>query len=48
MGAAAHGAGTEEELERALAAALARPGPTVIEARIDPGTYGETLHTIRG
>ena len=48
MGAAAHGARTEAELERALADALARPGPTVIEARIDPGTYGETLHTIRG
>jgi acetolactate synthase I/II/III large subunit len=48
MGAAAHGASTEEELERALACALAQPGPTLLEARIDPDTYGETLHTIRG
>jgi acetolactate synthase I/II/III large subunit len=48
MGAVAHCARTEEELERALARGLAAPGPTVIEARIDPGTYAETLHTIRG
>ena len=48
VGAAAHRAGTEAELERALARALAHRGPTLIEARIDPGTYAETLHTIRG
>ena len=48
VGAAAHRADTEPELERALARALAHRGPTLIEARIDPGTYGETLHTIRG
>ena len=48
LGAAAHRAETEEELQRALARALAHRGPTVVEARIDPGTYGETLHTIRG
>ena len=48
VGAAAHRAETEEELERALARALAHRGPTLIEARIDPGTYGDTLHTIRG
>jgi acetolactate synthase-1/2/3 large subunit len=48
VGAAAHRAGTEPELERALARALAHRGPTLIEARIDPATYAETLHTIRG
>ena len=48
VGAAAHCAETETELERALTRALAHGGPTVIEARIDPGTYSETLHTIRG
>jgi acetolactate synthase-1/2/3 large subunit len=48
VGAAAHCARTEQELERALARALLHHGPTVIEARIDPGTYGETLRTIRG
>ena len=48
FGAAAHGAETEAELERALALALAHRGPTLIEARIDPSTYSETLHTIRG
>ena len=48
LGAAAHRAETEPELERALARALAHRGPTLIEARIDPATYAETLHTIRG
>lgn len=48
FGAAAQCADTEAELEQALGRALAHRGPTVIEARIDPGTYGETLHTIRG
>ena len=48
FGAAAHRAETEGELERGLALALAHRGPSVIEARIDPRTYTETLHTIRG
>lgn len=48
VGVPAHRAGTEAELERALARALAHRGPTLIEARIDPGTYPATLHTIRG
>jgi acetolactate synthase-1/2/3 large subunit len=48
VGAAAHRANSEEELEQAINRALAHLGPTVIEARIDPGTYTETLHTIRG
>jgi acetolactate synthase-1/2/3 large subunit len=48
VGAASHRATTEDELERALARALAHHGPSVIEARIDPGTYAETLQTIRG
>jgi acetolactate synthase-1/2/3 large subunit len=48
VGAASHCAGTEDELERALACALACAGPTLIEARIDPDTYDETLRTIRG
>ena len=48
VGAAAHRAETEEELERALARALSHRGPTLVEARIDPATYPETLHTIRG
>jgi acetolactate synthase-1/2/3 large subunit len=48
VGVAAHRAETEDELERALARALAHRGPTLVEARIDPATYAETLHTIRG
>jgi acetolactate synthase-1/2/3 large subunit len=48
MGAAAHRAGTEEELILAMSRALAHDGATMIEARIDPRTYGETLRTIRG
>src|SRR3954471_18448085 len=48
VGAASDRATTEEELQRALSRALAHRGPTLIEARIDPGTYADTLHTIRG
>jgi acetolactate synthase-1/2/3 large subunit len=48
FGAAAHRVETEAELSSAMSLALAHHGPTVIEARIDPSTYAETLHTIRG
>jgi acetolactate synthase-1/2/3 large subunit len=48
VGAAAHCAATEGQLRTALASALSHRGPTLIEARIDPATYGATLHTIRG
>ena len=48
FGAAAHFAGTEPELERALEQALDHRGPSLIEARIDPSTYGDTLRAIRG
>ena len=48
FGVAAHLASTESELERALAQALDHRGPSLIEARIDPSSYGETLHAIRG
>ena len=45
---AAHVATTEEELEHAMAEALAHRGPTLIDARIDPSTYPEMLRAIRG
>jgi acetolactate synthase-1/2/3 large subunit len=48
FGASAQSAATEIELERAITRALTYRGPSMIEARIDPGTYSETLHTIRG
>jgi hypothetical protein len=48
FGAAAHRVETEAELSSAMSRALAHHGPTMIEARIDPSTYAETLHTIRG
>ncbi|MCU1382927.1 MAG: acetolactate synthase [Acidobacteria bacterium] len=48
VGAAAHRADTEDDLNHALSRALAHHGPTVIEARIDPVTYADTLHSIRG
>jgi acetolactate synthase-1/2/3 large subunit len=48
LGASAHLARTEPELERALALALEHPGPSVIEAKIDPATYPETLRAVRG
>jgi acetolactate synthase I/II/III large subunit len=48
LGVAAHVAGTEAELESALVRALGHRGPSLIEARIDPSTYGDTLYRIRG
>jgi len=48
LGVAGHVATTEGELERALARALDHRGPSLIEARIDPGTYDETLRAVRG
>jgi len=48
LGAAAERAADESELQRALARALEYRGPTVIEARIDPGTYADTLRAVRG
>jgi len=43
-----HVATTEDELERAVAAALAHDGPSLIDARIDPSTYPEILRAVRG
>ena len=48
LGVAAWAASTEIELKRALALAMKQRGPSLIEARIDPVTYGETLRIIRG
>lgn len=48
LGAAAERATDESELERALAKALEHRGPTLIEARVDPRTYAETLRAVRG
>jgi acetolactate synthase-1/2/3 large subunit len=51
--AAAMGAGAAfvtgpDELAAALAAALARPGPTLIDARVDPAGYPALLDLTRG
>lgn len=48
FGAAAWSASTGTELDRAIEQALAAGGVSVIEAKIDPGNYGETLRAIRG
>jgi acetolactate synthase-1/2/3 large subunit len=48
FGMPAHVATTEAELERALLEALEHRGPSLIDARIDPSTYPETLRAIRG
>jgi acetolactate synthase-1/2/3 large subunit len=48
MGLASASAGTEEDLVRCVQNAEGRRGPTLIEARIDPGGYGETLRAVRG
>jgi acetolactate synthase I/II/III large subunit len=48
MGAAAASVTSPEELAAALAAALARPGPTLIDARVDPAGYPALLDATRG
>jgi acetolactate synthase-1/2/3 large subunit len=48
MGAAAACADRPEQLAAALTAALAREGPTLIDARVDPGGYPGILDLTRG
>jgi acetolactate synthase-1/2/3 large subunit len=44
FGVPAVGVRTRDELERALGKALQTSGPTVIEARVDPSHYSETVY----
>ncbi len=48
MGAAAAAVSTEAELTAALAEALRRDGPTVIDARVDPAGYPAIMDLSRG
>jgi acetolactate synthase-1/2/3 large subunit len=48
FGMRAHVAATDSDLERALTEALAHRGPSLIDARIDPASYPDTLRVIRG
>ena len=48
MGAAGAAVGTERDLATALAAALRRPGPTVIDASVDPAGYPAVMDLSRG
>jgi thiamine pyrophosphate-dependent acetolactate synthase large subunit-like protein len=48
MGAAGAAVSTERELAAALADALARPGPTVIDAAVDPAGYPAIMDLSRG
>ena len=48
MGAAGAAVTTERDLAAALAAALRRPGPTVIDASVDPAGYPAVLDLSRG
>ncbi len=48
MGAAAAAVTTEQGLATALAAALRRPGPTVIDASVDPAGYLAVMDLSRG
>ena len=48
MGAAGAAVSTERELAAALADALARPGPTVIDADVDPAGYPAIMDLSRG
>ena len=48
MGAAGTAVTTEQDLATALAAALRRPGPTVIDASVDPAGYLAVMDLSRG
>jgi acetolactate synthase-1/2/3 large subunit len=48
LGLRASRACDEKALADQLAIALVADGPTLIEARVDPGSYGRMLETIRG
>ena len=48
MGAAGAAVTSERELAAALADALARPGPTVIDANVDPAGYPAIMDLSRG
>jgi acetolactate synthase-1/2/3 large subunit len=48
LGAAAAAVSTEPDLAAALAAALRRPGPTVIDAAVDPACYPAGMDLPRG
>ena len=48
VGVEAWTAADEASLERAVAAARTRPGPTLIDAKIDGSNYGATLRAVRG
>jgi thiamine pyrophosphate-dependent acetolactate synthase large subunit-like protein len=48
LGAAGFRADTDDQLRRALDAAAAHDGPSLVEARIDPHSYRRTLAAIRG
>ncbi|MBZ5560696.1 MAG: hypothetical protein LAO77_25870 [Acidobacteriia bacterium] len=48
FGAAAHVASTEAELTRALTRALGHRGPSLLEVKVDPAGYPETLRAVRG
>jgi acetolactate synthase I/II/III large subunit len=48
VGVAGHTATDEPQLERALSAALAHDGPSLIDVRVDPASYRDVLENIRG
>jgi acetolactate synthase I/II/III large subunit len=48
LGAAGAAVSTEPDLAAALAAALRRPGPTVIDAAVDPACYPAVMDLTRG
>jgi len=48
VGMIAHAAATERELEDAVSRALDYDGPTLVDARVDPGGYGAMLKAVRG
>ncbi|HEX3310501.1 MAG TPA: thiamine pyrophosphate-dependent enzyme, partial [Streptosporangiaceae bacterium] len=48
MGAAGAAVTSERELAAALTDALARPGPTVIDAHVDPAGYPAVMDLSRG
>ncbi len=48
LGVTAHLAANEQQLTEALETAMKHCGPSLIDARVDPSSYGDILHHVRG
>jgi acetolactate synthase-1/2/3 large subunit len=48
LGVEAEGVDTVKDLEAGLVRAAARPGPSLLDVRVDPSTYVQVMRTLRG